>query len=258
MTSQLLLSEVKKRNTGPKTRSALHLPFIYYEHSPKLLFMLIYKGIWNLNLDLVFTLDKESAVSVDSEDVSKGRKTTERVTNNLDYGNFRNELTNTFTVDHLLSKIDSDSVKIMSCLSPIDGVGLPYFQKYLKPPQKKNVIFIPPFDGVYFQGYIVNITKHKIIHVDSLRWDQPKNPTCIQTAKMLFENSQPTFEFPFSGKKTIYANSCGVWLVAGMSSYLINLPEISDRHNAFDIAYILLERNPVIQKVESFSPQFSI
>ena len=42
-----------------------------------------------------------------------------------------------------------------------------------------------------------------------------------------------------------------------MSSYLINLPEISDRYNALDIAYNLLERNAIIQKVESLSQQFS-
>ena len=51
--------------------------------------------------------------------------------------------------------------------------------------------------------------------------------------------------------KQFDANSCGVWLVAAMSSYLINLPEISDRYNAFEIAYNFLERNPIIQKVES-------
>ena len=43
-----------------------------------------------------------------------------------------------------------------------------------------------------------------------------------------------------------------------MSSYLINLPEISEIYNAFDIAYNLLERNPITQKVESLSPQFPI
>ena len=43
----------------------------------------------------------------------------------------------------------------MPSLSPIDGVGLPYFEKYLKPPEKKNVICIPLYDGVHFQGYIV-------------------------------------------------------------------------------------------------------
>ena len=51
--------------------------------------------------------------------------------------------------------------------------------------------------------------------------------------------------------KQFDANSCGVWLVAAMSSYLINLPEISDKYNAFEIAYNFLERNPIIQKVES-------
>ena len=71
---------------------------------------------------------------------------------------------------------------------------------------------------------------------------------------MLFENLQPTFDFLFRKKnktKQFDANSCGVWLVAAMSSYLINLPEISDKYNAFEIAYNFLERNPIIQKVES-------
>ena len=37
---------------------------------------------------------------------------------------------------------------------------------------------------------------------------------------------------------------------------MINLPEISDKY-VFHIAYNLLERNPIMQKVESLSPQFS-
>ena len=69
-------------------------------------------------------------------------------------------------------------------------------------------------------------------------------------------HSQPLDLF-FQKEKQFDANSCGVWLVAGMSLYRINLPEITDRYNAFDIAYNLLERNPIIQKVESLSPQFS-
>ena len=66
----------------------------------------------------------------------------------------------TCTVDHLLSKLNSDSVK-MSWLSPIDDVGLSNYQKYLKPPEKKNVICIPLFDRVHFQGYIINIKNIK-------------------------------------------------------------------------------------------------
>ena len=89
------------------------------------------------NLDFFSTLDKELAVPVDSGAVSKCRKTMERV-----------------TVDHLLPKLNSDSVKVMSCLSPVDGVGLSYLEKYLTPPL---------CDGFYFQGYNVNIKEHKII-----------------------------------------------------------------------------------------------
>ena len=73
---------------------------------------------------------------------------------------------------------------------------------------------------------------------------------------MLFENSQPTFKTLSSEKKQFDANSCSVWLAAGMSLYFINLPEISERYSAFDMAYNLLEWNPIIQKVESLAPQF--
>ena len=45
--------------------------------------------------------------------------------------------------------------------------------------------------------------------------------------------------------------------MAGMYLYLINLPEISDRYNAFEIAYNFLEQNPFIQNVECLFPQFS-
>ena len=50
------------------------------------------------------------AVPVDSEAVSKCRKTTERVTSNLDNCNFRNELVDKFNVGHFPSKLNSYSV----------------------------------------------------------------------------------------------------------------------------------------------------
>ena len=132
----------------------------------------------------------------------------------------------------------------MSCLSPIDGVGLLYSEKYLKPPEKKNLICIPLFDEVRFQGHIVNIKEHKIIHIGT-------SPGLTEKSNY----SQPICESFFSEREQFDPNSCGVWLVAGMFSHFINFPEISDR-NFFDITYNLLERNPVIQKVESLSPQF--
>ena len=37
------------------------------------------------------------------------------------------------------------------------------------------------------------------------------------------------------------ANSWGVWLVAGICSHVLNLPELTDKEHAFDICYSLLE-----------------
>ena len=111
--------------------------------------------------------------------------------------NFRKELMDAFTVDHLLSKLNSHSVKIMSCLSSIDGVSLPCFEKYLNPSQKKNIICIPLYDEIHFQGYTVNNKEHKITQIDSLLWDHSKNPTSLQIAKILLENSKPIFESLF-------------------------------------------------------------
>ena len=115
----------------------------------------------------------------------------------------------------MLYKPNSDSVKIMSCLSPIDGVGLPYSEKYLKPPEKKKLICIPLCDGVHFQGYIVNIEELKIIHIDLLRWDHPEYPTSLQIAKILFENSNPTFESLFWRENNLMLTVVvyGLWLV---------------------------------------------
>ena len=127
------------------------------------------------NLDfkfrLFFTLDKEPAIPVEAEAVTKSRKISNWVTNNLDNCNCKNKLLDIdiFTVYHLLSRLNSDSVKLISCLSQINDVGLLYFEKYLKCPEKKNLICILLCGKVNFQGYIVNIKEHKIIHFNSLR-----------------------------------------------------------------------------------------
>ena len=58
-------------------------------------------------------------------------------------------------------------------------------------------------------------------------------------------------------RKQFDANSCGVWIVAGMSSNSMNLPQISDKCNAFDIACNLVEINQIIQKVKILFSRFS-
>ena len=69
-------------------------------------------------------------------------------------------------------------------------------------------------------------------------------------------NSKPPFESLSSERKQFYAYSCGVWLVDGMSSYLINLSETFDRYNAFDITYNLLEQNLLSEKLKACPHSF--
>ena len=88
-----------------------------------------------------------------TEAISPSKSTTERVKKSIDSCLTKNEFTDTFTVDHL-SKLNSDSTNILSRLSPIDNVGLTYFEKYLKASQMegKDFLGIPLCDGVHFQG----------------------------------------------------------------------------------------------------------
>ena len=102
-------------------------------------------------------------------------------------------------------------------------------------------IFKGSFKKIHFRGYTVNIKERKIIQIDSLRWTNRKIQPLIKLQKCCLKiHRQPLKPF-FLERKQFYANCYGVWLAAEMCSYLINLPEISDKHNAF-IAYNLLER----------------
>ena len=199
---------------------------------------------------LSLTLEKKTSehhipiIPVDAEAVSVTSQTTERVRCTLDKCRDQNFLTDTFTVDHLLSKLSSSSIGVLACMSPIDGVGLPFFKKYLKKSQikNKNFLCIPLSDGVHFQGYVADVCNKTIVHVDSLRNNNSKNATSKAIATTLFDDENINFKSYFKRRVQFDSNSCGVWLVAGIASYVHALPLPSGLDDAFDIAYSLLER----------------
>ena len=57
------------------------------------------------------------------------KQTTERVRCTLNKCRDQNFLTDTFTVDHFLSKLRSSSIGVLACMSLIDGIGLPFLEK---------------------------------------------------------------------------------------------------------------------------------
>lgn len=88
-----------------------------------------------------------------------------------------------------LSKLNSDICKVYACMSPVDRVGLPYFENFGKPNDRKQLLCIPLCDGIYCQGYIVDLNNNKIIHIDSsLFCNNLNNRTSKKIAKSLFES----------------------------------------------------------------------
>ena len=86
--------------------------------------------------------------------------------------------------------------------------------------------------------------EQRIIHIDSLGFKHARNPTSLLIEKILFEDGLcvtfVSFESFFQTRRQFDSNSCGVWLVAAICSYITCLPEILDRGEAFDICYNLL------------------
>ena len=95
---------------------------------------------------------------------------------------------------------------------------------------------------MHFQGYIVDIMKKEIIHIDSLRPENGRNLVSDIIAKVLFEQKEVRFKSYFTTRAQFDSNSCGVWLIAAMAAYVHSLPKPSVRNDAFDIAFSLLER----------------
>ena len=154
----------------------------------------------------------------------------------------QNKQSDTFAVDHLLSKLNSDIRKVYACTSPVDRVGLPYFENYVKPNDGKQLLCIPLCDDVHFQDCIADINHNKIIHIDSLSCNNSNNRTSKKIAKSLFESgTNVQYESLFATRRQFDSNICGIWLVAGIASYVLNLTIPSQKQEAFEIAYSLVE-----------------
>ena len=153
---------------------------------------------------LSLTLEKKTSehhipiIPVDAEAVSVTSQTTERVRCTLDKCRDQNFLTDTFTVDHLLSKLSSSSIGVLASMSRINVFGIPSFKNCLKKSQieNKNFLCISLCDGVHFQGYVADVCDKTIVHVDSLRNKYSNNATSKAIAATLFDDENINFKCP--------------------------------------------------------------
>ena len=129
-------------------------------------------------------------------------------------------------------------------MSPIGGIGLPFFKKYHQKSQieNKNFLCIPLCYDVHFSGYVVDVCNKTIVHVDSLWNNNNKNTTSTAIAITLFDDENINFKSYLKRRVQFDSNSCGVWFVAGIASYVNALPLSSGLDDAFDIAYNSVER----------------
>ena len=176
-----------------------------------------------------YLLEVIPVIPVDTKAISLCQNTNTRIAKTANC-NKRNQLTNTYCVDHLLSKISSEHVTVRSCLSLVERVGLPYFENYFNPNLLKNndFICIPLCDGTHFQGYVVNSKVKRIIHFDSLHPNSAKNPASEEIATILFGKVDVLYESYFTETKQFDVNSCEIWLTAAISSFKLQLPVVTD------------------------------
>ena len=203
-------------------------------------------SFWNAFLFLFLLQKKNILTECDTvflpdhngEAFSTSSKSVERVETSLNLCLEKHRQLGTFTVDHLLWKLNSNKCMIRACISPVNHAGLPYFADHLNTKDKQQLICIPLCDSAHFQGYIIDIDRSAIIHIDSLSNNKPKSNTSHKIENLYFEsNSNVRYECLFKSRKQFDSNSCGAWLVAGFVSYILNLSLPSERNDAFKIEY---------------------
>ena len=101
---------------------------------------------------------------------------------------------------------------------------------------------IPLCDGVHFQGYVVDVLKKEVIHIDSLRPANGKNPISDIIAKVLLEQKEVRFNSYFTTRVQFDSKSSGVWLIAAIAAYVHSLPKPSVINDGFDIVFNLFEQ----------------
>ena len=84
--------------------------------------------------------------------------------------------------------------------------------------------------------------KKEIIHINSFRPENVKNPISDVIVKVLFKQTEGRFKSYFPMRVKFDSNSCGVWLIAAMAAYVHSLLKPSVINDAFDIAFSLFER----------------
>jgi len=155
----------------------------------------------------------------------------------------------TLSIDILLANLNNSAIHIFPCYSPVDGVNLCYYKRYLERyvnagnHNDKELLILPLCNGIHFEGIIIDLKNRVVIHVDSLNY-APRNTVSLDIASIAFahQEASPSFRSLFTTRKQSDGTSCGCWLVAGVLSYIERTGDIRSREQAFEFCERLLLR----------------
>jgi len=157
--------------------------------------------------------------------------------------------------------LNTKSTHVFSCYTPnkTSNENSPYFEKYLKKFQrshkKKEILIMPLCNGKHFEGYIINVPKKMIIHVDSLKCNA-RNSVSLMISEIVYpEQAGVSFSSLFKNRKQFDSCSCGVWLIAGILSYVEQIEDVPNKDFAFKLCHDLLKRKSIrsVSRVLTFT-----
>ena len=155
----------------------------------------------------------------------------------------------TLCIDQVLKIFEEkENIHVFPCYSPVDHKDFPYFASYVRKEKVKdtvNILSIPLCDGAHFNGYVVDLEKKEIVYIDSI-YNGETTIANILSDKLFATPSDVKYSSYFQNSVQFDSNSCGAWLIAGLTCYLLGIPgnvASLTRKNVFNVVYLLLNEN---------------
>ena len=133
---------------------------------------------------------------------------------------------------------------MLNCFETGDGYSrkllhdtiLQYLRQLKVNPSIKTLI-IPILHDSHFEGYIVSFepSSKAVFYVDSMILNASERSDFSKQIKdIMFDNDNVSHQPLYTEQMQLDTNSCGIWLVAGMTSHVLGETLPRNRDEAFD------------------------
>ena len=153
-----------------------------------------------------------------------------------------------FSVNQLLTMLESSCVQVLHCFESGNKKELhneiSQYLKQLKPlNQSIKTLIIPILHDSHFNGYIVSLetSSKAVIYVDSIILNASEGSDFSKQIKdIVLDHDNVSHQTLYTEQMQLDTNSCGIWLVAGMISHVLEKSLPRDRDEAFNLVSQLI------------------